>query len=58
MITLENDTKTKAVKITVQPTGDVIAMHVQTYNGEEQVLKSKTFKRTRTAVKWGKKILS
>lgn len=54
MTTLKN----KAVNITTDATGNVRAMYVQIYNGEEQVLQAKTFANTKKAERWAKKILN
>lgn len=58
MTTLKNTTGSKAVNITTDGTGNVRAMYVQVYNGEQQVLQSKTFATTKNAEKWAKKILN
>ena len=43
MTTLKNTTGSKAVDISTDATGNVRAMYVQIYNGEQQVLQAKTF---------------
>tara|TARA_R110000772_G_scaffold120327_5_gene226539 strand:- start:14050 stop:14244 length:195 start_codon:yes stop_codon:yes gene_type:complete len=58
MTTLRNTTGTKAVNISTDGTGMVRAMYVQIYNGQEQVLDSKSYKSFKTAEKWAKKQLS
>jgi hypothetical protein len=58
MTTLKNTTGSKAVNISTDATGNVRAMYVQIYKGEEQVLKAKTFKTVKNAEKWANKILS
>jgi hypothetical protein len=56
MKTLKNATGTKAVNISTDATGKVIAMYVQIYAGEQQVLQAKTFRTIKTAEKWANKI--
>lgn len=58
MTTITNTTGSKAVNITKDATGNVRAMYVQVYNGEQQVLQSKTFTNINNAVKWSKKLLN
>jgi len=58
MTTLKNTTGSKEVNISTDATGNVIAMYVQIYNGEQQVLKAKTFKTVKNAEKWANKILN
>jgi len=58
MTTLRNETGTKAVNISTDGTGTVRAMYVQIYNGQEQVLESKSYKSFKTAEKWAKKKLN
>jgi hypothetical protein len=53
MTTLRNTTGTKAVNISTDGTGTVRAMFVQVYNGQEQVLESKSFSSVKRAEKWG-----
>lgn len=57
MTTFTNTTGSKAVNITTDATGNVRAMYVQVYNGEQQVLHSKTFSTIKNAEKWANKIL-
>ena len=57
MKTLKNETGTKLVKITNDASGMIIAMYVQVYNGQEQVLQSKTFSSEKNAERWGIKTL-
>ena len=58
MTTLRNTTGTKAVNISTDGTGMVRAMYVQIYNGQEQVLDSKSYKSFKMAEKWAKKKLN
>lgn len=58
MITLKNTTGTKAVNITTDAEGQVIAMYVQIYKGQEQVLESKTYSTIKRAEKWASKQLN
>jgi hypothetical protein len=58
MTTLKNTTGSKAVNITTNGNGSVIAMYVQIYNGEQQVLQTKTFANVKNAEKWGQKVLN
>ena len=57
MTTIKNNTGTKAVNISTDATGTVNAMYVQIYNGQEQVLQSKSYKTENAAIKWANKIL-
>ena len=57
MTTIKNLTGTKAVTISTDATGLVNAMYVDVYNGQEQVLMSKQYKRKSTAIKWANKML-
>ena len=52
MTTLKNTTGTKAVNISTDATGTVRAMFVQIYNGQEQVLESKSYSTIKRAEKW------
>ncbi len=58
MTTLRNTTGTKAVNISTDGTGMVRAMYVQIYNGQEQVLDSKSYKSLKMAEKWDKEKLN
>jgi hypothetical protein len=58
MTTLTNTTGSKAVNITTDAAGNVNAMYVQNYNGQQQVLQSKTFATVKSAEKWANKILN
>jgi hypothetical protein len=58
MTTIKNTTGSKAVNITTDATGTVRAMYVQIYNGEQQVLQSKSFSNQNTASKWASKVLA
>ena len=51
MKTLRNTSGTKAVNISKTETG-FICMYVQVYNGEEQVLESKSYARENACIKW------
>lgn len=51
MTTIENTTGSKAVNF-FSKDGTIRCMYVQRYNGEEQVLDSKTYKSERAATKW------
>lgn len=56
MTTYTNLTGSKSVNITLN-NGRVLAMYVQNYKGEQQVLQSKSFAKFSTAKKWADKIL-
>jgi hypothetical protein len=58
MTTIKNTTGTKAVNISTDATGTVIAMYVQIYKGEEQVLESKSYSTEKRALKWAKSKLN
>ena len=58
MTTLKNATGTKAVNILTDATGTVRAMYVQIYNGEQQVLDSKSYSSFKMAEKWANKKLN
>ena len=58
MTTIKNNTGTKAVNISTDATGTVNAMYVQIYNGQEQVLQSKSYRTMNAAIKWANKILN
>jgi|TARA_R110001606_G_scaffold193566_1_gene341270 hypothetical protein len=58
MTTLTNASGTKAVNISTDGTGTVRAMYVQIYNGEQQVLDSKSYSSVNMAQKWASKKLS
>lgn len=58
MVTLKNNTGSKAVNISKDATGKIRAMYVQIYNNEQQVLESKTFSTIKNAEKWANKILN
>ena len=57
MTTITNKTKTKAVNIKANMSS-FIAMYVQIYNGEQQVLQSKDFASLKKATKWAESKLS
>ena len=56
MTTLKNTKGTKAVNIRTNEY-NTTAMYVQIYNGEEQVLDSKTYATEKRALKWAKQKL-
>ena len=58
MTTLTNASGTKAVNISTDGTGMVRALYVQIYNGEQQVLDSKSYSSVNMAQKWAAKKLS
>lgn len=58
MTTLKNSTGTKAVNISTDATGTIVAMYVDIYNGQEQVLESKYYKRRNSAIRWANKKLN
>lgn len=57
MTTIFNTTKSKAVNIS-ENGGNVIAQYVQIYQGEQQVLQSKSFSTKVAAERWAIKILA
>ena len=58
MTTLSNSTGTKKVNLITDGTGMTRAMYVQVYNGQEQVLDSKSYKSFKMAEKWANKQLN
>ena len=58
MTTFKNATGTKAVNISKDATGTFRAMYVQIYNGQEQVLESKSYSSENRAIKWAKSKLN
>jgi hypothetical protein len=58
MTTVTNSTGAKAVNISIDASGKVRAMHVQFYDGGQQVLQAKTFSTVGAAEKWAAKILN
>ncbi len=58
MTTISNATGTKKVNISTTGAGTVIAIYVQVYNGQEQVLKSKSYNSFKMAKKWADKQLN
>ena len=52
MKTLTNTTRTKAVNIKANGMGSFIALYVQRYNNDEQVLDTKTYATEKSCVKW------
>ena len=57
MTTIKNIKGTKAVKISTDGSGTFRAMYVQIYNGEEQVLQSKSFTTEKRAAIWGNSMI-
>ena len=57
MTILKNKKGTKAVNISTDAAGVIRAIYVQIYDGEEDVLKSKTFSSIKSAERWGLKKL-
>lgn len=57
MTTIKNETGTKAVNIKSNGMGSFIALYVQIYNNEEQVLETKTYKSVKSCEKWANKML-
>ena len=59
MTTIKNSTGSKAVNINDQSAalgyGSFFAQHVQIYNGEQQVLESKSFSTKAGAERWASK---
>ena len=58
MKTISNTTGSKKVNISTDVTGIVRAFYVQVYNGQEQVLDSKSYKSLKMAEKWANKQLN
>jgi hypothetical protein len=58
MTTLRNTSGSKAVKIVNQSPMYFIAFYVLIYNGEEDVIQTKTFTTLKGASKWANKILN
>lgn len=54
---IKNESGSKAVNIAKNTNGGYLAQYVQVYNGEEQVLQSKSFSSLKKAEKWAKTIL-
>lgn len=57
MTTLKNTTGSKIAKIT-KNCSSYIAMFIQVYNNQEQVLESKSFSSENRAINWGLKKLN
>ena len=57
MTTIKNETGAKAVNIKSNGMGSFIALYVQIYNNEEQVLETKTYKNIKSCEKWANKML-
>ena len=57
MTTLTNTTGSKEVQIRQNGEKSVIAMYCYVYQGESQVLQSKSFANVKNAEKWGNKML-
>jgi YbbR domain-containing protein len=58
MTTLTNTTGSKEVQIRRNGEKSVIAMYCQVYQGESQVLQSKSFANVKNAEKWAKQVLN
>lgn len=58
MTTLKNTTGSKAVKIVNQSPMVFIAFYILIYNGEEDVIQTKTFTTLKGASRWANKILN
>lgn len=58
MTQIKNATGTKAINITKDASGVIRAMLVQIYNGEQQVLLTKSYKSMNAAKKWAKEFFS
>ena len=58
MTTLSNTTGSKRVNLITDATGMIRAMYVQVYDGQEQVLDSKSYKSLKMATKWANKQLN
>jgi hypothetical protein len=52
MTTISNSTGSKKVNIFKDGTGMIRALYVQVYNGQEQVLNSKSYQSLKMAEKW------
>ena len=57
MTEFKNTTGSKLIRIKTDAQGSVIAMLIQVYNGEEQVLQTKFYSNEKNAQKWAKKII-
>ena len=58
MTTIKNNSGTKAVNISKDASGTYRAFYVQIYNGQEQVLESKSYSNEKTAIRYANKILA
>lgn len=58
MTTLTNTTGSKEVQIRSNGEKSFIAMYCQVYQGESQVLQSKSFANVKNAEKWAKQVLN
>ena len=58
MTTISNTTGSKKVNLITDATGMTRAMYVQVYEGQEQVLDSKSYKSFKMAEKWANKQLN
>lgn len=58
MKTLTNTTGSKIVNITTDATGTIRAMYCQVYQGQQQVLESKSFTNENKANSWASKKLA
>ena len=57
-MTIFNQTKSKAVRISTENSGQVRAAFVQIYNGEESLVLMKSFASIKNATKWAAKIIN
>ena len=58
MKVITNSTGTKAVNISTSAIGTVRAIHVQIYNGEQDVIQAKDFASIKKAENWAAKVLN
>ena len=58
MKTITNLTGSKSVNITNPSPQTFYAIHVQIYNGEQDVIQAKSFKTLKGATKWANQILN
>jgi hypothetical protein len=57
-MTIFNQTKSKAVYIRTENSGQVRAWFVQIYNGEQSLIQMKSFVSIQNATKWAAKIIN
>jgi hypothetical protein len=57
-MTIFNQTKSKAVYIRTENSGQVRASFVQIYNGEQSLIQMKSFVSIQSATKWANKIIN